>query len=119
MVGALTAVAAGLAAVVAYLVGLLSAAGLRRRGRPETAPTGGPGPRFLILVPARGEHEVIAATLQAISELRGPPEARKVVVIADHCHDRTASIAAAAGASVLERTHGVPAKGAALRWALD
>jgi len=40
-------------------------------------------------------------------------------VIADHCGDRTAEVAAAMGATVLERAGGTRGKGAALRWALD
>jgi len=39
-------------------------------------------------------------------------------VVADHCTDRTAAIARAAGACVLERTEGARGKGAALDWAL-
>lgn len=116
--GALTAAAAGLAATSGYLLALLLVA-TRARHRS----VGAPGPvaslRFAILVPAHDEEPVIRATLDALAALDGSPEDREVIVVADHCTDRTSEMAVAAGATVLERDDGARGKGAALAWALE
>jgi cellulose synthase/poly-beta-1,6-N-acetylglucosamine synthase-like glycosyltransferase len=94
------------AAIVLGLPGLTAAAHLgllavaswfyreRRSQRvPET--------RFLVLVPAHDEESVIATGLEAIMADKGAEDL--VLVVADRCTDRTAEIARALGASVLER----------------
>lgn len=115
----LTIAAAYLALTAGYLLVLLIAAARARRGARGAADPGPASSRFLILVPAHDEEEVIGQTLAAVGELDGPLTAREVVVVADHCRDRTAEVADSFGARVLDRTGGTRGKGAALRWALD
>jgi 1,2-diacylglycerol 3-beta-glucosyltransferase len=109
--------AAALAPLNAYLLGLLAAAA---RGRPELPqPDGAEQLRFSVVVPARDEEASIGPTLASLAQLDYPPERREVIVIADNCADRTAEVAAAAGATVWERDDGEHGgKGAALAWAL-
>jgi len=71
--------------------------------------------RFLILVPAHNEEQVIAETLEAIMADRRPTDL--VLVVADRCTDRTAEIARSLGTSVLERGPDEPPGRAAARQA--
>ncbi|QOG22156.1 glycosyltransferase family 2 protein [Bradyrhizobium sp. SEMIA] len=58
-------------------------------------------PGFAVIVPAHDEEQGIAPTLQSIRrELTGSD---RLVVVADNCSDRTADVAAAAGAEVTSR----------------
>lgn len=59
--------------------------------------------RFDVIVPARNEREVIERVVGSLKALDWPPEAFRVVVVADNCTDDTAARAAAAGADVIER----------------
>jgi cellulose synthase/poly-beta-1,6-N-acetylglucosamine synthase-like glycosyltransferase len=68
----------------------------RRPGTRAAAP-----PRIEVLVPAHDEEGQIEATVRAL-QASLPPGAR-LLVIADNCGDRTAELAAAAGATVVER----------------
>jgi hypothetical protein len=116
--GALTGAGAYLILVSAYLLGVLLGAARARRTA-DAIVAAAPSSRFLILVPAHDEEALIGDTLRAVAEMEGPAAAREVVVVADHCGDRTAQVAASMGAKVLERVDGARGKGAALRWALD
>jgi cellulose synthase/poly-beta-1,6-N-acetylglucosamine synthase-like glycosyltransferase len=58
-------------------------------------------PRVVILVPAHDEGTVIAATMRSITAQLGTHD--RVLVVADNCTDDTASVAAGAGANVVER----------------
>ena len=72
----------------------------------RSAPTSDGRPpltRFAVLIPAHDEELLIAKTVRSILESDYPSERCTVYVIADNCTDRTAEIAAAAGAKVLER----------------
>ena len=80
-----------------YLAVLAMAA--RRTAPPSTTTT----LAFDLLVPAHDEERDIAATVASLLALHYPPERYRVVVIADNCSDRTAELARAAGAVVLER----------------
>jgi 1,2-diacylglycerol 3-beta-glucosyltransferase len=108
-----------------YLLGLLLAAHGARRGaakRDASAAGAAPGPnlRLVVLVPAHDEEAGIAATLAALTGADYPEQERRIVVIADNCGDRTADVAAAAGAEVWERTDPkLRGKGHALAWALE
>jgi 1,2-diacylglycerol 3-beta-glucosyltransferase len=77
-------------------------------------------PRFVLLIPAHNEELVIDAALAALAGLDYPAAAYRTVVIADNCNDRTATIARARGAEVMER-HDPAAvgKGYALAWAVE
>lgn len=71
--------------------------------------------RFLVLVPAHNEEQVIGGGLEAIMADRRPRDI--VLVVADRCTDRTAAIARSFGASVLERGPDQPAGRASARQA--
>jgi 1,2-diacylglycerol 3-beta-glucosyltransferase len=71
--------------------------------------------RFLVLVPAHNEEQVISKGLQAIMADRRPRDT--VLVVADRCTDGTAKIARSHGAHVLERGPDQPAGRAAARQA--
>jgi cellulose synthase/poly-beta-1,6-N-acetylglucosamine synthase-like glycosyltransferase len=63
--------------------------------------SGSQNPKVAVLVPAHNEELVIGSTLLDIkSQLKNE---HRLVVIADNCSDRTAEIASAAGATVIER----------------
>ncbi len=75
---------------------------------------------FAILIPAHDEEDALPATLAACADLDYPAERFTVYVVADNCTDRTAAVAAAAGAVVLERrVDERRGKGPALAWALE
>lgn len=57
--------------------------------------------RFLVLVPAHNEEQVITGALAAINADRRPGD--EVLVVADRCTDATATVARSLGARVLER----------------
>lgn len=62
-----------------------------------------PRRRFVIVVPAHNEAAGIGRTLSALDNLDWHPAFRRVLVVADNCSDRTASIAVQHGAEVLVR----------------
>lgn len=73
-----------------------------------------------VIVPAHDEEPVIAATIQSLRAMEASDTEVRVLVIADNCTDRTATIAREHGAVVWERTN--PAergKGYALAWAVE
>ena len=115
----------GLLLVVAVVLALPTLSDLvsvvRSAFRRAVPPSGDHGelPRILFLVPAHDEEVLIAHTIASLRAQEYPAERRPIVVIADNCHDRTADIALAAGASVLVRQdlekRGKPY---ALQWAL-
>jgi hypothetical protein len=102
--------------VVALHLGVLAVASWFYR---EPAPTGRvPQVRFLALVPAHNEERVIGGTLAALAAAARPGD--RVLVVADRCTDRTADLARAAGAEVLERgPDQVPGRAAARQDGLD
>jgi len=103
-----------------YLLGLLLAARSARRRTAPPAAAPDPNLRLAVLVPAHDEEAGIAATLAAMTGAAYPQEQRRLIVIADNCSDRTAEIAAAAGAEVWERNDPERrGKGFALIWALE
>lgn len=121
-VQSLFAVCADLAAV-ATLPGnaelaLLTAGSLLRRNRPQNADAPN-APRLAVVVPAHNEEASIGGCLGDIHVCRRRREA-EVFVIADNCTDRTAGIARAGGATVLERHDAVRrGKGHALEFAFQ
>lgn len=60
-------------------------------------------PRVAILIPAHNEESGIEATLATILPQLGKGD--RALVVADNCQDKTASLARAAGAEVIERSH--------------
>ena len=105
--------------VTSYLALLTAAAWVASRRRCETSATDR-DVRFVVLVPAHDEERLIGETVRALLDTDYPRGRIRIVVVADHCTDRTAAAAAAAGAEVLLHDDPEPrGKGAALRWALD
>lgn len=121
--GALTVAGVLIGCANAYQLTLLMAARSALRRRSHDAAGGSATARELelaVLVPAHDEEQGIAQTLASLAAQDYPGECFEVVVVADNCVDRTAAVAAAAGATVYERTD--PAnrgKGQALSWALE
>jgi 1,2-diacylglycerol 3-beta-glucosyltransferase len=98
-----------------FLAAVQLLAGERRR------PTGtNAAHTFAILIPAHDEEAALPATLAACATLDYPADRFTVYVVADNCTDRTAAVAAAAGAVVLERHDDTQrGKGPALAWVLE
>jgi 1,2-diacylglycerol 3-beta-glucosyltransferase len=116
VVGPLLA-AAGLpiAAAASYLL-LLAIASFRR----QPVKAAGVRTRLAVLVPAHDEEALIGRCVASLRAQTYPHSLHRIVVIADNCSDRTAAIAQAVGADVLERRDGrARGKGHALRWAMD
>jgi cellulose synthase/poly-beta-1,6-N-acetylglucosamine synthase-like glycosyltransferase len=89
-------------------------------GEPKRTPRWSATHRFALLVPAHNEESAVPATLRACANFDYPAAMYKVYVVADNCTDRTAEVAAAAGALVLERRDDERrGKGYALAWALE
>jgi cellulose synthase/poly-beta-1,6-N-acetylglucosamine synthase-like glycosyltransferase len=75
-------------------------------------------PSVVVLIPANDEEASIGSTVRSIVPQLGPSD--RLLVVADHCVDRTASIARAGGAMVIERTVPSPrGKSHALNQGLD
>jgi cellulose synthase/poly-beta-1,6-N-acetylglucosamine synthase-like glycosyltransferase len=73
------------------------------RRRPFRRPEGEARSRFLIIIPAHDEESGIATTVASCRGVDYPESLFSVLVIADNCTDRTALVAAEAGARVVER----------------
>jgi cellulose synthase/poly-beta-1,6-N-acetylglucosamine synthase-like glycosyltransferase len=99
------------------------AAVLPGKPRPWSAAAGadvmrGKRPSAAVVIPAHDEQLGIAATVTGLLLQLGPED--RLLVVADNCQDRTAEVARAAGAEVVERTDAVRrGKGFALVFALD
>ena len=75
---------------------------------------------FACIICARNEERVIARPIASILASHYPEELREVIVIADNCSDRTASIAASfPGVRVMEKTIPSMGKGDVLAWGID
>jgi 1,2-diacylglycerol 3-beta-glucosyltransferase len=96
---AIAASAASLA-IAAYLALLTVAAALAARGPGARR---APATRFTILVPAHDEERMIGDLLQSLRAIDYPTHLVTTWVVADNCSDATATLAASAGARVLER----------------
>jgi cellulose synthase/poly-beta-1,6-N-acetylglucosamine synthase-like glycosyltransferase len=73
--------------------------------------------RVVALIPAHDEEDQIQAAIRSLREQEAPPDL--IVVCADNCSDRTASLARAAGAYVYETVDNEHKKAGALNQALD
>jgi cellulose synthase/poly-beta-1,6-N-acetylglucosamine synthase-like glycosyltransferase len=91
----------------------------REVGDSEAAP-GASRHRFLVVIPAHDEEDVIAPTVASAKAMRYPPALVEVLVLADNCSDLTAERARAAGARVIERRDSTRrSKGYALEFLID
>ena len=80
-------------------------------------PARSPGP-IAVVVPAHNEEAGIGATVRDLALQIRPDD--RLVIVADNCTDRTAAIARAEGAEVIERHNpDLRGKGYALQFALD
>jgi 1,2-diacylglycerol 3-beta-glucosyltransferase len=73
--------------------------------------------RLAVIIPAHNESLLIEDTVKAVVNQDYPKDKYCVMVVADNCSDDTASLAAAAGARILERDKD-PGKGQGLKDAL-
>jgi 1,2-diacylglycerol 3-beta-glucosyltransferase len=74
--------------------------------------------QLVVLMPAHDEEVGIEATLTSLAACTYPGDARRTIVIADNCTDRTVELARIAGVEVWERTDPTKlGKGFALAWA--
>lgn len=104
----------------AYLDVLTAAAWWQRAQGDREHPAVVPAQRLAVLVPAHDEEQLIGSTVASLVGQDYPAGRLAVHVVADNCTDRTAELAAAAGAEVHERTDPArPGKGPALEWLLD
>lgn len=120
-VSALVAVPNVLIGLVSSYLALLTVAAWRARlrGDARTSPATGPTARFLVLVAAHNEEQVLGETLRSLAALDHPATHLSIHVVADNCDDATADIARAHGAEVHERiAPDDPGKGPALTWLL-
>lgn len=108
----------GLSAIVSYLLLLTLAA---FTGRRTTVPRPGqPSNRFIFMIPAHNEAQLLPQTLTNLRALDYPAELYAVHVVADNCTDRTAEIGRQGGAIVHERFDSeLRGKGYALEWLLQ
>lgn len=115
MLGAFLTLASWVLAVPLAVVGVECLAALRPKNRARIV--GGVRPRFAVIVPAHDEAAGIGAVLPPLARELAPGD--RLIVIADNCTDRTAEIARAAGATVLERQDSIKrGKGYALDFAI-
>ena len=73
------------------------------------------GLRFDVILPAHNEEGVIGPVLDSLRDQLGPATPGRLLVVADHCSDATASVARAHGAEVMERNDGEAGKPPSLR----
>lgn len=106
----------GAVAAQLFIVGIslyqsvITALGYRRQSRGAGPNAAGATPRFGLIVCARNEEAVVAGLVRDLLAQDYPEELRRLVVVAHNCDDATGSVAARAGASVVEHTTGTPGK---------
>jgi cellulose synthase/poly-beta-1,6-N-acetylglucosamine synthase-like glycosyltransferase len=90
-------------AVLPYFLFLMAVALASFSWRRASAVEGEARSRFLIVIPAHDEESGIATAIASCRASDYPKAMFSVLVIADNCTDRTASVAADAGARVVQR----------------
>ncbi len=91
----------GLAISLVSLLLLVEIASSALRPRARRIRAGEAPPRYVVLIPAHNEAELIGATVRrAVRQLNA---GSRLLVVADNCDDATARLARAAGAEVIER----------------
>ena len=106
---ALMLVPATVAATVTFVLVTLG-----RRPLAVPPPVTGVWPKIGVLVPAHDEATSIAPTVQSVLASAYPADRVTLLVVADNCSDDTATVAARAGAEVIERRDPRRGKGYAL-----
>ena len=119
VLGSLSVIASGLTLFTTVYLALVTMAAWVASRRPRTPATNEPNVRFVVLIPAHDEERLVGDAVRSLLGTDYRTDCKRVVVIADHCTDRTAAVAEAAGAEVLLHDDPEPrGKGAALHWAL-
>ena len=72
--------------------------------------------RILYLIVANNEQGVIQESIERIKQVAGLADHDEIVVLADHCTDRTVEIAIEYEATIFQRHDGRPGKSEALSW---
>ena len=100
-------VAAMLSGCAAYYMILMMASFSRQKGlkNPKPTSTRPPKTKFLVAIPAHNEENVIKKTVASLTQQNYPKELFDIMVVADHCTDKTALYAKQAQAKVFERSH--------------
>jgi cellulose synthase/poly-beta-1,6-N-acetylglucosamine synthase-like glycosyltransferase len=77
--------------------------------------------KFAVLLPAYNEEKVIRFSVESFKRMDYPAGKFDLFLVADHCTDATAAIAAGLGAKVLDHSGPgrLPGKGRALKWATE
>ncbi len=115
---ALLAIACGVVALPA-VVDLIAAVVALRTGTVRKESGSSNHERIVFLVPAHNEELLIQRCVESLLGMRYPADRFRVLVVADNCTDSTASVAAACGAMVLERSSETArGKSFAIGWAL-
>lgn len=76
-------------------------------------------PSVAVIVPSHNMEPVIARCVKCLQAMHHPADRLQVFVVADHCTDRTATLAESAGATVLVRNDGPPGKTFTIAWTLE
>ncbi len=119
MIAAAISVGQGIVLALSLYQSLVTLAGYVAGGRRQQRPGSTPWhPRFALVVCARDEAGIIGQAVRNLLEQEYPDELRDVYVVAHNCSDRTAEIAAAAGARVVVASSAEPGKAHAIRAAL-
>ena len=106
-----------LVAMAGYLLMLTVAAFYARNRQPVTE--GHQRKRFLILIPAHNEEQLLPQLLDSLAQLDYPRDRFAVHIVVDNCSDATAAVARQHGAHVYERFNTEHlGKGFALNWLL-
>jgi cellulose synthase/poly-beta-1,6-N-acetylglucosamine synthase-like glycosyltransferase len=106
--------------VIPYFVLMIVTALVATFRRQKTLSVNSTLSRFLIVCPAHDEEFNVSTTVESCLVADYPPSQFEVLVIADNCSDRTATVAARSGARVLERFDPErKSKGYALEFLLD
>ena len=104
---------------VSLYQGAITLLGYRRHrlGVPANAPA--TDPRFGLVICARNEADVIQRIVEDLLAQDYPADLRTVIAVAHNCDDETASVAARAGALVVQLTTPAPGKAQAIQAGLD
>lgn len=86
---------------ICALLGLQVVASLIPQPRGEVLSSAELAPRFVVVMPAHNEHDIIEASVGHVLNCLG--STGRLLVVADNCSDDTALLARSAGAEVVER----------------
>jgi cellulose synthase/poly-beta-1,6-N-acetylglucosamine synthase-like glycosyltransferase len=99
-----------------YVIAMPLLAKLRRTSSPAVPFT---PPALAVIVPAHDMEAHITGCITALQASDYPMEHVKIIVVADHCRDRTAPLARQFGVTVLDRGVGPAGKTYALAWTFE